>query len=111
MLIYFVRIHQGEHQVSEAYVHPMRMPGPVALQSIHRPTYVGSGMGLPHSHHHHHAMVHPTVPSMGIPAYARLPHSALLPGHPSLPFCGPDMGMMMMNEEQFYQAKIKLAQR
>lgn len=91
---------------------PMAVPVPAAvtLAPVHRPAYVVSASTVAHSYHPHHALVHPTVP--GIPAtYGHLSHPALVPTRHTLPFAALETNVGMMNEEEFYRAKMKLQER
>jgi hypothetical protein len=56
--------------------------------------------------------VHPSVPSFAAAPYGHIPHPTLVPTrHTALPFANLDAGVGMMNEEEFYKAKIKLQER
>lgn len=85
----------------------MAVPHPVA--PVHRATYVVSAGP---TYHHHPALVHPSVPSFAAAPYGHIPHPTLVPTrHTALPFANLEAGVGMMNEEEFYKAKIKLQER
>lgn len=93
-------------------VQPVAVPVPaaVSLTSVHRPAYVVPASTVGHSYHPHHALVHPTIPGIAA-TYGHLTHPALVPPRHTLPFAALETDGGMMNEEEFYRAKMKLQER